>query len=355
MKPAHFYFDDFILEKEQNLFKQARYLGHELAVNNYFVLDQDQEARVLVKNNNGIECLGNLCRHRQATILSGSGTTQNLICPLHGWTYDLQGKLLGAPEFDPCPNLDLKKYEIQNWNGLIFDKGFTNMKNELADMNLAKHFTFENYVFHSKIIQESNYNWKTFIEVYLDDYHVKAFHPGLGNFVTCDQLEWQFGKQYSCQSVGINNQLRTPGTATWGKYHKAVLDYNNGQLPQFGAIWLTIYPNIMVEWYPHVLVISTVWPESPRKTKNIVEFYYPEEIVNFEPNFIEAHQAAYMETAVEDDEIAMRMDKGRSYYNRTGLLDDFGPVQDPLEKGYSYFYDYYDNLIFTDYKRKNSL
>ncbi len=353
MKPAHFYFDDHILHKEQLLFKQARYLGHELAVNNYLVLDQDQEARVLIKNKNGIECLGNTCRHRQATILSGSGTTQNIVCPLHGWTYDCEGKLLGAPEFDPCPNLDLKKYSTQTWNGMIFDKGLTNIQNELLGLNLASHFTFENYAFHSKIVQESNYNWKTFIEVYLDDYHVKAFHPGLGNFVTCDKLNWQFGSNFSCQSVGINNQLRTPGTTTWAKYHQAVLDYNNGQLPEFGAIWLTIYPNIMVEWYPNVLVISTVWPESPQKTKNIVEFYYPEEIINFEPNFIEAHQAAYMETAVEDDEIAVRIDKGRSYYNKTGLLDDIGPIQDPLEKGYDYFYDYYDNWIFTDYKRKN--
>ena len=41
-----------------------------------------------------------------------------------------------------------------------------------------------------------NYNWKTFIEVYLEDYHVGPFHPGLGQFVTCDDLSWEFGDWY---------------------------------------------------------------------------------------------------------------------------------------------------------------
>ena len=47
-------------------------------------------------------------------------------------------------------------------------------------------------------MHECNYNWKTFIEVYLEDYHVAPFHPGLGNFVTCDDLTWQFGDWYRC-------------------------------------------------------------------------------------------------------------------------------------------------------------
>ena len=40
MKPSHFYFDEDILKKEQILFNQSRYLGHELLVNNYYVLPQ---------------------------------------------------------------------------------------------------------------------------------------------------------------------------------------------------------------------------------------------------------------------------------------------------------------------------
>src|SRR5690606_41395356 len=145
----------------------------------------------------------------------------------------------------------------------------------------------------------------------LEDYHVEPFHPGLGNFVSCDDLRWEFGEHYSVQTVGVNHALSKSGSPAYKKWQEAVLNYRNGEAPPYGAIWLTLYPNIMVEWYPHVLVVSTLWPMGPQKTRNVVEFYYPEEITLFERGFIEAGRAAYMETCIEDDEIALRMDAGR--------------------------------------------
>ncbi|MDP1346533.1 SRPBCC family protein, partial [Klebsiella pneumoniae] len=81
-----------------------------------------------------------------------------------------------------------------------------------------------------------------------------------------------------------------------------------------------------------VLVVSTLHPQGPQKTLNLVEFYYPEEIAAFEREFVEAHQAAYMETCVEDDEIAERMDAGRAALFRRGD-NEAGPYQSPMEDG----------------------
>ena len=91
--------------------------------------------------------------------------------------------------------------------------------------------------------KECSYNWKTFIEVYLEDYHVEPFHPGLGQFVTCDDLAWQFGDRYSLQTVGVNNALARPGTQSYQRWHKAVLALYRGQVPAHGARCPTIYPN----------------------------------------------------------------------------------------------------------------
>lgn len=346
MKPSHFYFDDDILRREQILFKHAPYLAHKLLVDNYYTLPQEDSARMLVRNKNGIECISNTCRHRQAVMLNRAGTAANIVCPLHGWTYDLQGKLIGAPHFDPCPERHLQKWSTQKWNGLHFGQGLADLESDLNTMRLGGYFNFDGYAFHSRREHVCDYNWKTFIEVYMDDYHVVPFHPGLGNFVDCNKLDWQFGDWYSVQSVGVNNNLKTPGTPVYKTWHKALLDYRRGAPPEFGAIWLTIYPNVMVEWYPEVLVISTLWPESPQRTRNIVEFYYPEEICHFETDFVAAHQAAYMETCEEDDEIAERMDRGRRQLDRRGTTDS-GPVHDPMELGLTYFYKYYDNYVMT--------
>jgi choline monooxygenase len=112
-----------------------------------------------------------------------------------------------------------------------------------------------------------------------------------------------------------------------------------GEPPEFGAIWMVYYPGLMIEWYPHVLVVSWLIPRGPRKTTNIVEFYYPEEIALFEREFVEAERAAYMETAREDDEIAERMDAGRLALLQRGE-SQVGPYQSPMEDGMQHFHEF---------------
>jgi phenylpropionate dioxygenase-like ring-hydroxylating dioxygenase large terminal subunit len=100
----------------------------------------------------------------------------------------------------------------------------------------------------------------------------------------------------------------------------------------------------MVEWYPHVLVVSSLIPQAVDKTLNVVEFYYPEEIALFEPEFIAAEQAAYMETAIEDDEIAERMDRGRRALAQAGR-SEVGPYQSPMEDGMQHFHEFYRRMM----------
>jgi phenylpropionate dioxygenase-like ring-hydroxylating dioxygenase large terminal subunit len=119
-----------------------------------------------------------------------------------------------------------------------------------------------------------------------------------------------------------------------------VLRFHDGALPRHGAIWLTSYPGLMLEWYPNVIVVSHLVPRGPQRTTNLVEFYYPEEIHAFEREYVEAQQAAYLETCVEDDEIALRMDQGRAALHARGD-DDRGPYQSPMEDGMQHFHEWY--------------
>ena len=138
-----------------------------------------------------------------------------------------------------------------------------------------------------------------------------------------------------------------PGSEVYKIWHDVLLNYRNGELPERGAIWLTYYPHIMVEWYPHVLTVSTLHPVSPTKTMNMVEFYYPEEIAAFEREFVDAQKAAYMETCIEDDEIGERMDAGRRALLARGD-NEVGPYQSPMEDGMQHFHEWYRNALGTD-------
>jgi len=341
--PVGWYFDRGIYDLEMRvLFERGPgYVGHELMtpeVGDYHSLGWMGDGKALVREAGGIGLLSNVCRHRQSIMLQGRGHADNIVCPLHRWTYDLQGKLLGAPHFPGNPCLDLGRTPLQNWNGLLFS-GQRPVSRDLGSASLLRDFDFSGFVYHSTIVEHYPINWKTFIEVYLEDYHVAPFHPGLGGFVDCEALDWEFGDWFSVQTVGVYQQLGKPGTPTYRRWHEQVLQYYGGQLPARGAIWLTYYPNIMVEWYPHVLVISTIRPDGPEACTNVVEFFYPEDIALFEPDFVAAEQAAYAETAVEDAEICMRMQRGRKALWLRGE-NEIGPYQSPMEDGMVHFHEF---------------
>ena len=352
--PVSSYFDDALFQRElKSIFQQGpKYVGHQLSVpeiGDYHALPQEAGGRALVRSERGVELISNICRHRQAVMLQGRGSlhTQqkgsaggNIVCPLHRWTYAPSGNLLGAPHFAQDPCLNLQNYPLQEWNGLLFEGNGRDVTADLAGMGPRAALDFTGFKLDHVEMHECNYNWKTFIEVYLEDYHVEPFHPGLGNFVTCDDLNWQFQKEFSVQTVGIANRLGKAGSPVYKRWQEQLMQYRHGAVPEVGAIWLTYYPHIMVEWYPHVLTVSTLHPISPEKTLNMVEFYYPEEIVAFEREFVEAQQAAYMETCIEDDEIGERMDAGRKALLKRGD-NEVGPYQSPMEDGMQHFHEWY--------------
>ncbi len=357
--PVSSYCDEALFQREQaRLFSAGpRYLGHALSVpklGDYATLAHENQGRALVRTPAGIELISNVCRHRQALMLQGRGSLQqtgpgraagNVVCPLHRWTYsgttaERAGLLLGAPHFPQDPCLNLNNYPLREWNGLLFEDNGRDIEADLAGMGPRAEFDFTGFVLDRVELHQCNYNWKTFIEVYLEDYHVGPFHPGLGGFVSCEDLQWQFKEHYSVQTVGLAHARGRAGSPVYQRWQDALQAYSGQQQPRQGAIWLTYYPHIMLEWYPHVLTVSTLHPVSVDKTLNMVEFYYPEEIAAFEREFVQAQQAAYMETCLEDDEIAERMDAGRRALLQRGD-NEVGPYQSPMEDGMQHFHDWY--------------
>jgi phenylpropionate dioxygenase-like ring-hydroxylating dioxygenase large terminal subunit len=187
-------------------------------------------------------------------------------------------------------------------------------------------------------VDEYNFNWKTFIEVYLEDYHVGPFHPGLDRFVNCDVLHWEFGKDYSVQTVGYKPSYEKAGSDIYKKWQTQVKQYQGQKgLPKHGAIWMVYYPFLMIEWYPNVLVVSHIIPRGVDACTNVVEFYYPEDIALFEREYVAAQQSAYEETALEDKEICQRMHNGRRALFAQNI-DERGPYQHPMETGLEHFH-----------------
>lgn len=89
--------------------------------------------------------------------------------------------------------------------------------------------------------------------------------------------------------------------------------------------------------YPEALAVSFLVPASASSTVNVVDLFYPPDVMAEHPEIVEAHQAAYDESATEDRLIVERIDRGRRALYHQGL-DDAGPYQDPLEAGMVHFH-----------------
>ncbi|MGH8686279.1 MAG: aromatic ring-hydroxylating oxygenase subunit alpha [Burkholderiales bacterium] len=341
--PVSWYFDPEVLAAERRAMFDAgpNYVGHELmvpAAGDFHTLAWMDHAKVLVRNAGGVELLSNVCRHRQSIMLEGRGHVENIVCPLHRWTYDLRGELLGAPHFSESPCVKLASTPLQRWNGLLF-RGPADPSQALTGLQTFADWDFSGYVLDRVTVEDYGFNWKTFVEVYLEVYHVDPFHPGLGNFTDCNAFRVDYGEDWSVQVVQAKQSFGRPGTPVYRKWHEACLQQLDGATPNQGAMWMSYFPGLTLEWYPNVLVVSHLIPRSPTCTTNVVEFYYPEEIALFEREFVEAQQAAYAETAREDEEICLRMDRGRRALWAQGL-DDAGPYQSPMEDTMVHFHEW---------------
>jgi phenylpropionate dioxygenase-like ring-hydroxylating dioxygenase large terminal subunit len=342
--PMAAYFDPAIFEREKALLfdNGPRYVGHELMVpevGDYITLEWNKHAKMLVRGPHGVRLLNNVCRHRQSLLLTGRGNAQNIVCPVHKWTYDLDGRLMGAPDFAANPEANLASTPLQNWHGLLF-AGKRDVARDLADFHLAHEYDFTGYVFEKVQVDVCPYNWKNFLEIYLELYHVVPFHPGLQKFVDPGNYEWGFGERWSSQILHLKDELKVQTSPNYLRYRDAILKYNQGQLPKYGTLWCILYPNVMLEWYPHCLVVSTLVPVSPTQTLNVVEFYYPEEIALFEREIVEAHQAAYAESAAEDMQICTLLQKGREALYHNGE-EDVGPYHSPHEDGMIHLHEWW--------------
>jgi choline monooxygenase len=351
LKPVEYYTSNQILAEEQQLFNQCRYITHKTRVpelEDYWCVTQcateQKEARILINTEQGPRLLSNVCRHRQARMLSGQGNTPSIVCPIHAWTYDLQGQNVACPKWNTVQQRHLTEYKLKEWSGFLFETDQADLVSNLDKASYKSYFNFENYAFHSELERICNFNWKTFMEVQAENLHIDFVHKGLSNWVDSADMQYEWHKEYYVNSVAAKRNLSTAGSAAFEPWQERLQPYMHHSDLDHGAIWLTIYPNIMIEIYPQSLLVMTVWPETAQRTRLITEYYYPKDICWFDPELVQAHQQADLEVLLEDIMICERMDQGRLQLFRQGQ-NDIGPVHPKHEVALDHFYQWYDRSM----------
>lgn len=143
---------------------------------------------LLVRAGDGaINALHNVCRHRGAQLVSDeTGTCKRaLTCHYHGWAYNHDGSLRGAPkmgeDFDKT-QFGLKRAHTEIWNGCVFvhlgDQTPTPVRESLAEV-VWPYADLDRAKVAEAVTYEVQSNWKICWENALECYHCAINHPEL--------------------------------------------------------------------------------------------------------------------------------------------------------------------------------
>ena len=186
-----FYRDPDIYERDiERIFMNSwLYAGHQSEiprVGDWFLFDLADESVIIMRSTEDeINALINVCRHRGSRVcIENKGCSKILVCPYHGWSYDLKGQLRGAAHmgesFDKS-GISLQKIQVELLEGLIFinfadqPSSFAPVRDGLA--NCLSPYRLEN----AKVAHRQTYpiesNWKLAVENYSECYHCAPSHP----------------------------------------------------------------------------------------------------------------------------------------------------------------------------------
>jgi choline monooxygenase len=209
--PGEFYYspDIFRLEIEKIFMKDWLCVGRVEQYQkpgDYRALRIAGEPLLVCRDGQGkLNAFSNVCRHRGVEVASGEGNREDFVCPYHGWTYGLDGKLLGAPlsktvdkdnfEFASCR---LPTVKADTWGGWIFvnfDPDSASLADYLNIEGARKYGDLlrpEETVITDEYTFEIDCNWKFLPENLSDFYHVKVVHSTSFGKYFPDSPEWTY-------------------------------------------------------------------------------------------------------------------------------------------------------------------
>ena len=259
-------------------------------IGQYKTINIGKESIIILRdNNNKIVAHYNVCRHRGTRICNhNSGQfSKSIQCGYHGWTYDLNGNLIGAPHMDAVTNFNKDNYSLHHvalkeWEGFIF----INLSNKPSNfeiyfspiLNRFKQWNISTL----KTLETKRYdvegNWKLVIQNYCECYHCPILHPDLAaihNYMggRNDLYEGPFLGGYmdfskNKNSITKNGELCSPILPQLEEKNKRRVYY------------YSIFPNMLLSLHPEYVMFHTVWPNGNKKSIVECSWLFEEEVIN---------------------------------------------------------------------------
>jgi len=351
--PASFYTDPDHFRREVEHFFLGKWIcagrAEELANTGEYVLrDVAGESVILVRDEHG-DCRGfhNVCRHRGTRLCeTPRGVFRGSIqCPYHAWTYDLCGRLVGAPHMDEVEGFDRSDYPlascgVEAWDGHLFvhlapveHAARPPLASQLGElMPRFRPWRMEELRLAHRVGYEVKANWKLIVQNYNECLHCPVLHPLLNrmhHYLGADNAPSEptycggtMGFKAGVETLSVDGKRRRRYLPGLGEAERALVSY------------FSIYPNLLLTLHPDYMVTVTLWPRAPDRTELVCEWHFhPDEIAR--PDFVSQDAIDFWDTTNREDwhiselaqaGIASRAYRPGPYSNRERLLWDFDQV-----------------------------
>jgi choline monooxygenase len=292
---------------------------------------------LLVRDNDGsLNGFFNVCRHRAGPIAHCAGRGKMLRCQYHGWSYKLNGELVGTPRFDGVQDFSKDKFglrpiQVHEWHGMVFAKlvpssitfaeVFAGIGGATCPVDMDK------LQFAKRVVYRAKCNWKIYVENYMEGYHVPFVHPELSSVLDTSDYHTDVTNWWSLQYAPLQDKPSAYSTKPGGR-----------------AEYFFVNPNMMFNILPGRCQINSVVPVGPDQCDIVFDYYYEDAATCGDTRSLEVRLKDDLEFSdvvqkqdIDICEAVQRgMNSGAYEYGRYSVLE---------EKALHHFHDFYRKAL----------
>jgi Rieske 2Fe-2S family protein len=300
--PARYYVDDTYFRREMDTLFGRMWIHagrtEEVANRGQFVVRELVGESIIITRgaSDQVGAFYNVCRHRGTRLCTErQGTFAGSIqCPYHAWTYDLDGRLIGAPHMDEVPHFRKEEYPLQRvstdvWDGHIFvnlSPDSPPLLAQLGDLpDKFRSWQMQDLRLGRRIVYDVQANWKLVIQNYNECLHCPNLHPALNKL-----SHYLSGENEPLQPTYMGGRMDLrPGVETLsmdGTCPRSLLPGLSSD-DRRRVYYYAIFPNMLLSLHPDYMLTHTLWPLSPGRTINVCEWHFhPDEVARpgFDPS-----------------------------------------------------------------------
>ena len=270
----------------------------------------------------------NVCKHRAHELLQGEGTTKNIVCPYHAWTYGLDGQLKASRKADRLPNfrnedICLDHVQVEEFCGFVYVNLDPNaaplieQAPDLADQIMQWAPDVNELTLAKRLTYRINSNWKNVVDNFLECYHCHIAHKEFVDLVDMDT--------YEVKTFGIWSSH----FAEAGKNENSAYGVEGATVTDHAVWWL--WPNTCLLRYPgrgNFMVLQIV-PDGPDHCLETWDFY----LESTDLNQAETEAVDYIDNVLQVQDITIVESVQRGM--KTPAFDQGRIVFDPQGSGLS--------------------